>query len=91
MPSEIAQITGMKMLDVPPIRTCATITGQNLGKNAMRSAPNASATTPAATSARLDLTRSTSAPAGVWQIMPAMPPIVRASPTCSLFHLKPAR
>ena len=38
MPSEIAQMSGTKMLDVPPISDCATITTQKLGKNAISSA-----------------------------------------------------
>ena len=77
-------MAGMKKLDIAPISTCAVTTGQNDGKNAIKRVPIAKATTPAAISALLDLSRSTKAPAGVCDAMPAIPPIVNARPTrCS--------
>jgi hypothetical protein len=79
------------MLDVPPIRTCADITGQKVGRSAINIAPAANATIPAAINARFDRRRSTSAPAGVWVRIPAIPPTVRAIPTRCSFHPYPAR
>jgi hypothetical protein len=77
-------MAGMKKLDIAPISNCAVTTGQNEGLNAIRSAPIANPNTPAAISARLHLSRSTKAPAGVCDTMPAIPPIVSARPTrCS--------
>ena len=57
-------MAGMKKLDIAPISICAVTTGQNDGKNAIKRAPIAKATTPVAISALLDLSRSTKAPAG---------------------------
>jgi hypothetical protein len=37
MPNDTAQIAGMKTLELPPIKTCAAITGQKSGKKAMTS------------------------------------------------------
>ena len=77
-------MAGMKKLDIAPISACAVTTGQNDGKNAMKRAPIAKATTPAAISALFDLSRSTKAPAGVCDAIPATAPIVSARPTrCS--------
>jgi len=87
IPSDIAQMAGMKTLDVPPIRICAPMMGQNHGNRAISSAPAASAATPTPTSARFDRRKSTSPPAGVWVRIPAIPPAVSASPTRSSFHL----
>jgi hypothetical protein len=85
IPSEIAAMAGIKKLEIAPISTWAVTTGQNDGSNAINSAPIANANTGAAISVRLDLSRSTKAPAGVCDAMPAMPPIVRIRPTrCSL-------
>ena len=84
-------MAGMKKLDIAPISTCAVTTGQNDGSIAIKSAPIASANTPAAISARLDLSRSTKAPAGVCDAMPAMPPIVSARPTRCSFQPYAAR
>src|ERR1035441_8825513 len=81
IPSETAQMAGPKILDVPPIRTCADITNQKVGASAISNAPAANATIPAAIRARLDRRRSTSAPAGVCVRIPAIPPTVSASPT----------
>ena len=64
IPREMAQIAGPKMLDVPPIKTWADITDQKVGTSAISNAPTASATIPAAISARLDRRWLTSAPPG---------------------------
>jgi hypothetical protein len=53
-PREIAQIAGPKTLEVPPIKTWADITGQNLGRRAISKAPPPSAEIPTAMSARLE-------------------------------------
>ena len=54
---------------------------------------SASAMTPVAISARFDRRRSTSAPAGVWVRVPAIPPTVRASPMvcCSTYSRRDKR
>jgi len=82
----MAQMAGPKMLEVPPIRTWADITDQNVGTNAIRSAPKVSAPMPAAIRVRFWWTWSTKAPAGVWERIPAIPPTVSATPTRSSFH-----
>ena len=87
MPSDMAQMAGRKTLDVAPMRTCAPMTGQNLGNRTISNAPAASATTATPTSARFDHSKSTSPPAGVWVRIPAIPATVSASPTLSSFHL----
>jgi hypothetical protein len=79
-------MAGMKMLELDPINTCASSTGHNVGIVAITPAPTARAMTPAATSPRFDRIRSTRAPAGVWAMIPATPPIARALPTSSSFH-----
>ena len=84
-------MAGMKKLDIAPMSICAVTTGQNDGKNAIRRAPIAKATTPAAISALLDLSQSTKAPAGVCDAMPAIPPIVSARPTRCSFQPYAAR
>jgi len=91
IPSETAQTAGPKTLDVPPMKTWADTTDQKVGTIAISNAPIASATTPVAINARLDRSRSTSAPAGVWVRIPAIPPTVRANPTRCSFHPCPAR
>jgi hypothetical protein len=91
IPSERAQIAGAKTLEVPPIRTCADITDQKVGRNAISNAPAANATITVAINARFDRRRSASAPAGVWVRISAMPPTVRAIPTRCSFHPYPAR
>src|ERR1039458_6908507 len=39
IPSDMAQMAGRKTLDVPPIKTCAPMTGQNDGNKAISRAP----------------------------------------------------
>src|ERR1035437_3272304 len=57
IPSEMAQMAGPKMLDVPPIRTWDDITDQKVGTNAISKPPAPSAPIPAAINARLDRRR----------------------------------
>ena len=83
IPTEMAGMAGMKMLDIARIRVCAVTTGQNDGKNAISQAPIAKAITPDAISDRLALSRSTKPLAGVCDTMLAIPPIVSAMPTRS--------
>jgi hypothetical protein len=87
----MAATAGINKLDIAPITAWAVTTGRNDGKDAIESAPIANAITPAAISARLDLRRSTNAPAGVCATIPAMPPMVSASPTRCSFHPYEAR
>ena len=54
IPREMAAMAGMKKLDIAPMNICAVTTGQNDGKNAIKRAPIAKATTPAAINALLD-------------------------------------
>ncbi len=91
IPSETAQIAGPKKLEEPPIKTWADITDQKVGTSTISNADIASATIPAAINARLERRWSTSAPAGVWVRMPAIPPRVSAIPTRYSFREFAAR
>ena len=82
----MAQMAGMKTLEVAPIRACADMTDQKVGRNAISSDPKANDPTATAMTVRFWWTWSTKAPAGVWASIPAIPPTLSASPMRSSSH-----